>query len=222
MKMVAGLGVLSALALVFLTSAPQASAQARRATAPGAGIGASAQPAAAVAGREGAVIRKMEATGPNAKVRTPEFKNDAIEPQTQIQVQDRDRDWARIAVQYDTDAEWTDELEFRYMVLVKNTKTSAFTMLPATVTYIDVPRKKGHTSTVFLRPTTLERYGNVEWAGVKVYLKGKDTPVAVAQMPDDQRPWTLNCPSLPGVLLNRDQTPFALVAIDNYETVKPK
>ncbi|MBU0715962.1 MAG: hypothetical protein KJ964_11450 [Verrucomicrobia bacterium] len=216
MKITAGLSLLSAGALVFLFSVSDVSAQARRVTPRATGTGASVQPGAAVAGKEGAVIRKMEATGPTAKVRTPEIKNDSNEPQAQS------RDWARITVQYETDVEWTDELEFRYMVLVKNPKTRVFTMFPASVTYIDVPKGKRHTSTVFLRPNTLERYGAVEWAGVKIYLKGKDTPVDVAQMPDDQRPWTISYPTMPGVLLNRDQTPFALVAIDNYETIKPK
>ncbi|MFH1970405.1 MAG: Amuc_1102 family pilus-like protein [Verrucomicrobiota bacterium] len=192
----------------------EASAQARRATSRAAGTDASVQSAA---GKEGAVIRKMEATGPNARVKTPEFRSDANEPQAQA------KDWARILVQYETDTDWTDELEFRYMVLVKHSKTSAFTMFPGTVTYIDIPKGKRHTSTVFLRPTTLERYGNVEWAGVKIYLKGKDTPVAVMQMPEnDLRPWTASVTTKAGVLLNRAQTPFAQVAIDNYETIKPK
>lgn len=212
MKMTAGFSVLSAVALVFMFGASQASAQARRANSPATGA---VQPAA---GKESVVIRKMEIAGTNAKVKTPEFRNDAPSNESQVQ----GRDWARIAVQYDTDAEWIDELEFRYIVVVKNLKTSAFTMFPATVTYIDVPKGKRHTSTVFLRPATLERYGAVEWAGVKVYLKGKDTPVAVAQMPDDQRPWSIEYKTREGVLLNRDQTPFALVAIDNYETIKPK
>ena len=211
MKITPGLSILSAGALVFLFSVSEASAQARRVTPRPAGTGAAVQPAA---GKEGVVIRKREATGPNAKVKTPEFKNDANEPQAQA------RDWARIAVQYETDAEWTDELEFRYMVLLKNPKTSAFTMFPATVTYVDIPKGKRHASTVFLRPATLERYGAVEWAGVKIYLKGEQ--VAVAQMPDDPRPWTIEYKTREGVLLNRDQTPFALVAIDNYETIKPK
>jgi len=204
MKITVGLSMLLAGALVFLFSASEAAAQARRATAPS-------------AGKKGAVIRKMEATGPNAKARTPEFRNDANEPQS------RAREWARITVQYETDVDWTDELEFRYMVLVKHHKTGAFTMFPATVNYIDIAKSKRHTSTVFLRPATLLRYGAVKWAGVKIYLKGKDTPVAVMQMPEnDRRPWTAKVTTKAGVLLNRDQTPFALVSIDNYETIKPK
>ena len=213
LNIVVGVGV--CLLGVLLVS--EASAQARRVSAPGAGV--SVQPSA---GKEGVVIRKMDAIGQNAKVKTPEFKNNnandnANEPQVQA------RDWARIAVQYDTDVEWTDEIEFRYMVLVKHPKTSVYTMFPCSVTYIDVPKGKRHVSTVFLRPATLERYGAVEWAGVKVYLKGKDTPVAMAQIPEtDQRPWTATVTTKEGVLLNRAQTPFAQVAIDNYETIKPK
>ena len=212
MKMTVGLSILLVSVPVFLFSVSRADAQARRATP----RGSSVQSAAKAAGKEGAVIRKMEATGPNTRVKTPKFNNDANEPQAKAE------NWARISVQYETDVEWTDALEFRYMVLVKHPKTSAFSMFPVAVTYIDIPKGKRHTSTVFLRPNTLKRYGNVEWAGVKIYLKGKDVPVAVAQMPNDPRPWTAKFTTKAGVLLNRDQTPFAQVAIDNYETIKPK
>ena len=216
MKMTVGLSILLVSVPVFLFSVSRADAQARRATPRTARTGSSVQPAAKAAGEEGAVIRKMESTGPNTRVKTPKFNNDANEPQAKAE------NWARISVQYETDVEWTDALEFRYMVLVKHPKTSAFSMFPVAVTYIDIPKGKRHTSTVFLRPNTLKRYGNVEWAGVKIYLKGKDAPVAVAQMPNDPRPWTAKFTTKAGVLLNRDQTPFAQVAIDNYETIKPK
>ena len=216
MKMTVGLSILLVSVPVFLFSVSRVDAQARRATPRTARTGSSVQPAAKAAGKEGAVIRKMESTGPNTRVKTPKFNNDANEPQAKAE------NWARISVQYETDVEWTDALEFRYMVLVKHPKTSAFSMFPVAVTYIDIPKGKRHTSTVFLRPNTLKRYGNVEWAGVKIYLKGKDAPVAVAQMPNDPRPWTAKFTTKAGVLLNRDQTPFAQVAIDNYETIKPK
>ena len=216
MKMTVGLSILLVGVPVFLFSVSRADAQARRATPRTARTGSSVQPAAKAAGKEGAVIRKMESTGPNTRVKTPKFNNDANEPQAKAE------NWARISVQYETDVEWTDALEFRYMVLVKHPKTSAFSMFPVAVTYIDIPKGKRHTSTVFLRPNTLKRYGNVEWAGVKIYLKGKDAPVDVAQMPNDPRPWTAKFTTKAGVLLNRDQTPFAQVAIDNYETIKPK
>jgi len=202
MKMAAGFSMVVAGALLFLFGVSEASAQARRVV-----------PAPAT-GKESIVIRKMETTGPNIKVKTPEIKNDSNEPQSQA------REWARITVQYETDEEWTDELEFRYMVMVKHPKTGAFTMFPATVTYVDIPRGKRHISTVFLRPNTLERYGAVEWAGLKIYLKGEQA--AMAQMPDDRRPWNAAVKTKEGVLLNRAQTPFALVAIDNYEDIKTK
>ena len=216
MKTTTGLHILSSAALVLLFGACEAPAQARRVTPRPVGTAASVQPAAGI---ENVVIRKMEVTGPSARVKTPEFRNDANEPQAPA------KDWARITVQYETDADWTDELEFRYMVLVKNHKTDdkiPFAMFPGAVTYVDIPKGKRHTSTVFLRPNTLERYGAVVWAGVKVYLKGRDAPVAVAQMPDDQTPWNTSYPTREGALLNRAQTPFALVAIDNYQAIKPK
>lgn len=197
--------------LLGVLIAGDALAQARRVTAPGAG----GNVVSVSTTREGAVIKKIEGIGQGAKVKTPEIKNDANEPQVAA------KDWARITVQYDTDAEWTDELEFRYMVMVKNAKTGAYTMFPANVTYIDIPKGKRHLSTMFLRPATIERYGNVEWIGVKMFLKGEQ--IAVAQMPEnDQRPWTATVKAKEGVLLNRDQTPFGLVAIDSYATIKAR
>lgn len=199
-----------AVCLLSVSIVSDAAAQARRATAPGAGNISSASVA-----KEEVVIRKMEGTAPNARVKTPEIKNDANENQAVA------REWARILVLFETYAEWTDELEFRYMVLVKNAKTGALTMFPGNVTYIDIPKGKRHLSTMFLRPNTLERYGYVEWAGVKIFNKGEQ--VAVAQLPEnDQRPWTATVKTREGLLLNRDQTPFGLVAIDNYVTIKPK
>lgn len=213
MKMTLGLSVLSAVALIFVVSASPASAQARRATTRPSGPGAGQSSSA---GKDAVTLKKLEAIGPNAKVKTPDFKSDVAETVYQF------RDWARISIPYETEPEWIDELEFRYMVLVKHPKTEALTIFTTTVTYIDVAKGKRHVSTVFLRPGTLDRYGAVEWAGVKVYIKGKDAPVAMTQFPDDQRPWTAAIPAREGVLLNRAQTPFALVAIDNYETIKPK
>ena len=214
MKMMPGLSVLSALALVFLFSVAESPAQARRVAQRAVETGAAVQPPA---GKEGVFNLKLEAIGQNTKVRTPEFKSDADEVQAQV------KDWARVTAHYATEADWTNELEFRYMVLVQHPKTLAYTMFPATVSYIEIPKGKRHASTVFLRPNTLARYGNVVWAGVKVYIKGKDVPVATTQMPEkDLNPWTASVNSRDGVLLNRSQTPFAMVAINNYETIKPK
>ena len=214
MKMTSALSVLSVLALVFLCSIVESPAQARRVAQRAVETGDAVQ---TPPGKEGVFNLKIEAIGQNTKVRTPEFKSDSAEVQAQV------KDWARVTSHYDTDADWINELEFRYMVLVQHPKTLAYTMFPATVNYIEIPKGKRHVSTVFLRPNTLARYGNVVWAGVKVYIKGKDAPVATAQMPEkDLNPWTANVNTREGLLLNRSQTPFAMLAINNYETIKPK
>lgn len=192
------------LCLLSILLAADASAQARRTTPTGA---VPVQPATK---KETLIIKKMETT----LTRTPEFRSDANEPLAPA------REWTRIRVTYETTLEWIDELEFRYSVLVKNPKAEQFIMFPGSVTYVEISKGKQHFSAVFLRPNTILRYGNVVWAGVKVYLNGEQ--VATAQSPDDQRPWSINYKTLDNVLLNREQTPFALIAIDNYETIKPK
>ncbi len=189
-------------ALVAAATLHEAAAQARRSASGGA------------AGRGPVAIRKIEALGPASRMRTPIFTTDPGEAVS------KPAEWQRVAVRYDTEPDWIDEIEFRYLVLVKNPKTSAYTLFPGAVTYVDVAKGKGHVSTVFLRPQTLERYGPVEWAGVKVFVGGEQ--VAVGQVPDDPKPWTANVRAVENVLLNRSRTPFALIAVDNYETIKPQ
>lgn len=182
-----------------------AQAQARRPMPTGASAGS---------GKEAVVIKKMESKPQRIKVKTPEYRTDSSETQTGA------REWACISVYYDTEAEWTDELEFRYVVVVHNDKTKAFVQFPLSVIYVDIPKGRNHVSTVFLRPNTLARYGYVYMVGVRVFRGG----LQVAEMADDPKLWAgLDAvPIVPDKLLNRAQTPFALIAIDNYQAIKQK
>ncbi len=183
-------------------------------SAPAARASAAGTSAAGASAAGGVAIRKIQRTGPNTRLRTPIFTTDTSE---NIK---RNREWVCLSVTYDTEPDWIDELEVRYMVLVKHPKTGAYTMFPATVTYQDVAKGKGHTSTVFLRPQTVERYGAVDWVGVRMFAGGQQ--VAIAQDPNDKSPWTASIKTVEKVLLNRSQTPFFLIGYDNFETIKPQ
>ncbi len=180
-------------------------------------VGRAAQVAAAVdAGKEVVLIRKLTGTGTDGRVKTPDYSVSSSESS-------RVQDWLRVTVAYETESEWIDELEFRYFVVVKHPKTAAFTMFTASVTYLDIAKGKNHVSDMFLRPNTLARYGDIERFAVEIYAKGE--LLASNALPNNPPNWwqgALNVRKVEGMLLNRAQTPFALIAYDNYETIKQR
>ena len=196
--------VLTTLALMTQS----ARAQARRSVA--------SKPASAAALREKVTIKKIEGIGPSAKIKTPEYNVSISENLTAA------RDWARVLVQFATVSDWVDELEFRYFVQVQNQRTRLERRFLGTFRYVDIPKGKRHLSSVFLRPTTLKRYGNIIGIAVEVYSKGE--LVAVAANPAGPKGWwrTATIKEVSGVLLERSQTPFAFVAYDAYVTEKQR
>ncbi len=191
-------------ALLSALCGSDALAQARRA-----GGATAVAPAAA---KEGVVIRKVDVI----KVRSPDYSTSLNE------VTLTPGDWAKILVRFDTDADWTDQLEMRFYIVVKNPKTSAYTMFTATYVYSEIPRGRGHQVAVYLRPRTSERYGWPEQAGVEIYSKGE--VVSAGSFPESNKPWwkTANVRTVEGYVLDRSQTPFANIATDNYELPKGK
>jgi len=196
----AAIMILCAVALVF--PGRDALAQARRA-------------AGAQSTREAVAIKTLEIT----KTKSPDFSYSGVVNESNfVSV-----DWSKILVRFDTDADWTDQLEMRFFIVVKNPKTSAYTMLTGTYVYSDIPKGRNHLVAVYLRPRTLDRYGNVvEQAAVEIYSKGE--VVAMRSFPESTKPWwrTANVRSVEGYVLDRSQTPFANIAWDNYEIPKGK
>lgn len=153
------------------------------------------------------------------KVQTPEYQ------MKKSQFAARTREWFQIIVEYDTDPDWVDEAAFTYYVLLKAKAQTAgrspFTLFKGDVTYINIQKGK-HKSDIFLHPSTLARYGDVERVAVQVNVGGR--LVAMDGLPQGtaaQRWWEQMSP-LDGYLLNRMQTPFAMMNFDDYEAVKPK
>ena len=95
------------------------------------------------------VVKKVEM----AKTKSPDYSSSINE------VTITPGDWTKVLVRFDTDAEWTDQLEMRFYIVVKNAKTAAYTMFTGTYVYSDIPKGRGHQVAVFLRPRTTERYG---------------------------------------------------------------
>jgi hypothetical protein len=151
------------------------------------------------------------------KIQTPEYQI------KRSQTAARTRDWFQIITTYDTDPEWVDEVQFTYYVLVKNKNPASHgppqSLFKGEVSYINVEKGK-HKSDMFIHPSTLSRYGDVQAIAVLMTVQGRLIAME-SKPPSNQRWWEALQPQ-DGYLLNRMQTPFAMLYFDDYEAVKPK
>ena len=195
--------LLAGLMVVTALCAPESRAQARRAAAPA--------PA-----KDKVEIKKLDGVGRSGRVKTPEYDLNPRQTSSTI------HEWSRIRVRFATTADWTDELVCSYYVQARNPKTKKSVLFTGKFTYNDIPKGKNHLVTAFLRPATLARYGDVIGIAVEIHAKGE--MVAYACDPKTPQGWwrLTKAKAMPGVLLERSQTPFAFVAYDNYVPAKPR
>ena len=128
------------------------------------------------------------------------------------------KDWWCARVEFETDAEWTDELEFTTFVYVPATPgKAAEVMYRNIVTYVNLPKGR-HLSDVFLHPDTFKRVGMPKFVAVVVKVGGR--VIATESNANTPNWWDRYSP-VDGVLLHRGQTPFAVIDFDSYPCIKP-
>jgi hypothetical protein len=173
-------------------------------------------------------IRKLEGNGSRTRVMTPFFNTD----------QDRGampaREWYRLNLIYDTAIDWIDELTIKFHVIaqVRTESGPAFSLYRKTVRYRDIKEGRNHRAVVFLRPQQIERYGEVVAAAVEVTLQNKEGQQFTLTEADNgmelPEKWWSN-PQVTesravtirdGLLLDRNQSPWALINMDDYEVIK--
>lgn len=167
-------------------------------------------------------IRELTGNGPRGLVRTPEYTTSLSRGKVAA------RAWAEVLVQFDTEPEWIDDLTFQYYVLIHDRKTKEYMFLKGIVVHPEVARGRGHLSAMYVRPSVLERHGDVVAVGVEAVIKGETVAVAnEGRLPQGQGgvlppDWWKTTKLIPkdGYLLNRGQTPFAFVNYDDYEIAK--
>ncbi len=153
-------------------------------------------------------IKKIEP----AKAQTPEYKL------LTGQVMAKTRTWFAINTTYETKPDWIDDLSFTYYVLVRSKEAGQkYTLFKGDVTYVNVQKGK-HKSDMYLHPSTLARYGDVERVAVIVNAAGR--VVAMESLPAATTRWWEQLSPVEGYVLNRMQTPFAMINFDDYEAVK--
>lgn len=156
-------------------------------------------------------IRKIS---PNSKVPTPEYKL------LTGQVMSQARNWFQVIAEYETAPEWMDDLTFTYYIVTENkTGASKFTLFRGEVTYVNIQKGK-HKSDMYLHPSTIARYGVVQRVGVVISSQGR--VLAMESLPSTGSPrWWEQLTPQEGYVLNRMQTPFAMIYFDDYEAIKP-
>jgi len=127
--------------------------------------------------------------------------------------------WMEISCEYDTLPDWIDRLDFRYFVMVEHKTTKERKLFTAEVSYLDVAQGAKHVSTMFLRPSTIARYGECKGVAVEIRYQGRLVAEEADPRPRRQQRWWLGPQPVTGYLLNRAQTPFAFIQVNEHETI---
>jgi hypothetical protein len=219
---------MTAVIIVFGLALLQVEAQQPR---PGSRQPAVAPPAAIDAAFEGSIkemvkIRRLDGVGRTGLVKTPEFRTSMPGGTKPPQ------EWVEIKTTFDTEPEWIEDLVFQYYVLVYNRKEAKtpYSFIQATVRYGDVEQGRGHYSTMYIPPSAVKRYGYPVALGVEISINGKlvdskyerDSSIRVAEgwWKKDAIVGRKDVVTRQGCLLNRKESPFSLVNIDDHEVAR--
>lgn len=126
--------------------------------------------------------------------------------------------WIEIEIKYETTPEEIDELTFKFTALIENK------LLDGEVTYVNINKGNEHYAVMYISPKAIDKLtggkplspasiGNV-W--VEVSKSGQ--VLAKEAYKNSAQP---NLPRVTGMLLHKNQTPFAPLFYDRYEEIKP-
>jgi hypothetical protein len=148
-------------------------------------------------------------------ITTPDYNyNGAEQPRSP-----RER-WLRVEVQFSSTPDFTDELTLKYYVLMNGK------VLTGEVTHVNVLAGREHYSVIYLPPHAMAyamqnrpaSTASVENVAVQTLQKGE---VKDELSLNRARPgWFTSLPALSGLLLNKNETPFAPLFWDRYEQIK--
>jgi len=128
--------------------------------------------------------------------------------------------WLEVEVEYTTLPEMIDELTFKYTILIQNT------LLDGEVTYVNIPAGRDHFAVMYVPPRALLKLtggrpltnASIENVWVQVTKQGQILDQTsfrgAGQIPNLQH--------AAGLVLNKNETPFAPLYYDRYEAIKPK
>lgn len=129
------------------------------------------------------------------------------------------RKWLKIEVQFESKPDWSDDVQVKYYVLIG--KGEDRRLLVGEVTHINVARGSQHYSAMFMQPNTLKRYGAGQIEQVTIRLFHKGALVSTMSEPAARDGWWDRFQPVPGYLLPPQDTPWAPVADERFEAIKP-
>lgn len=129
--------------------------------------------------------------------------------------------WLEVEVDFESRVDWTDELTFKYYILL------ADQCLTGEVTHIDIPKGRDLYSVMYVSPRTIARILNgrpmtsqdIQDVGVQIVSKGQVLFTKSYKAQGDQQ-WWQNLQQVSGKVLNKNETPFAPIYWDRYEQIK--
>jgi hypothetical protein len=149
-------------------------------------------------------------------ITTPQFAYTGAEQYTADQ---RDR-WLEVEVEFASTPLFTDELTFRYFILVNGK------VLTGEVTHSNIAGSRQSRSVMYVPPQGLARAldnrplsaNSVQNIAVQIVQQGtvKDELSLVRGAPQ----WYKAAPTLSGLVLNKNETPFAPLYWNRYEQIK--
>ena len=169
-------------------------------------------------------IRQLTGYGPRALLRSPDSSGGGSRSRNTV------REWAELAVQFDTEPDWIDELTFHYYALLRSRVSGEYSLIKGSVTYVDVARGRSHLGVTYIRPNALSRLGDIVGVAVEALVKGEvvaslsegklgpSKPLPI----DPGHEWWKKPELVPreGYIVEKSKTPFALLNYDDYESVK--
>lgn len=149
-------------------------------------------------------------------ITSPQFTYTGAE---QFVANQRDR-WLEVEVEFVSTAEFADDVTLRYFILVNGK------LLTGEVTHTNVAAGREHRSVMYVPPQALNRVmgksamapNAIQNIAVQITQQGavKDEQSLVRAAPQ----WYKSLPALAGLVLNKNETPFAPLYWDRYEQIK--
>src|SRR5437870_8131060 len=149
-------------------------------------------------------------------ISSPQFTYTGAE---QFQADQREK-WLEVEVTFACAPEFTDELTLKYFILVNGK------LLTGEVTHVNIPAGRENRSVMYVTPKTLQRLmlgrtvtnNALQNAAVQLMQQGALKDELSAQRAAPQ--WYATLPQVAGLVLNKNETPFAPLYWDRYCQIK--
>ncbi|MBL7116189.1 MAG: hypothetical protein ISS35_10515 [Kiritimatiellae bacterium] len=190
------------------------------------GLGSDCLAQARAPQRASVAIKKLEGRGRNALVLTPRYDSNVSGEGREL------REWGRVRVEYATRPEWLDELTIRFFALgvMRVEGRNLYSLYRKEVRYMDIKGDSDHLAEVYVRPSAIERYGEIAAVAVEFVLDGKVVDVATdpkksKSLPEqwwkDPRVVKSEAVTIRDAhILNRKESPFAFANMQDFEAIK--